>query len=222
MPAGQMTANFFRILYVVFFVFSFFLVLFSFQSTVPLVIIPGLFEIPIPDLFTIHLSEIFNIVDYIMLFVQELIKAFAGLAFSLVTMLASAKSTIPFIGDLDFVNLNPRGLESAIASFVDPQNNFFPHSLIEIDLENPNAILDLIADFQLFFGATTIFILLPVAVFLYKIGNSDIFYDSNLIRFIITIIVCLSMFLFVIWLIVWIFTGLNIFDLLEGFVAEFW
>lgn len=150
MPAGQMTAHLFRILYIILFVFSALLVLFSLDaSMVPLPFINPAFD----------WGQIFNITEYIMLIVQGLIQAFAGVAFSVVSLLAAAKARIPILGDANIAGVNTGGMASTIATLVDPTNGFFPHSIL--DLTDPTALIE---DFSYFLGATTILILLPIAI----------------------------------------------------------
>ncbi|MFX1514684.1 MAG: hypothetical protein ACFFC6_00100 [Promethearchaeota archaeon] len=148
MPAGQATAHFFRILYITIFVISAVLVLVSID--------PSMFDF----------AQVFNILEYIMLIVQVLIQAFAGVALSLVSMIASIIKDIPFIGDiLPFGNVQSNGYSSmvnALTAITNPENGFFPHS-------SATTITSFIEDFGNFVGATTILILLPVA-FLSGIG----------------------------------------------------
>ncbi len=142
MPSGQLTAHFFRILYIILFVFSSLLVFFSID--------PSMFDF----------GQFFNIIEYLMLFAQELLRTLAGIAFSVVLGIISIKSLIPIISDLDFGTTGTIEMSSALAQLVNPQNNFFPHS--NIDLTNPE--LNLIEDFSFFIGATAILILLPIAL----------------------------------------------------------
>ncbi|UCE12952.1 MAG: hypothetical protein JSV04_12260 [Candidatus Heimdallarchaeota archaeon] len=153
MPAGQMTAHLFRILYIILFVFSALLVLFSLDPTmVPIPFINPAFD----------WGQIFNITEWIMLIVQELIRAFAGVAFSIVSFFAVAKARIPILGDANIGGVNTGGMTTKIANLADPLNGIFPHS--SIDLTDPTVILTLIEDFSHFLGATAILILLPIAI----------------------------------------------------------
>ncbi len=143
MPAGQVTANFFRILYIIVFVFSGLLVLASID--------PSMFDF----------AQVFNILEYIVLIVEELIKVLAAAALEVVRAITSAKRNIPILGDDAFAGVAYNDMQSTIAALVNPENNFFPHSSI-----TPATF---IADFGNFFGATTILILVPIA-FLSGIG----------------------------------------------------
>ncbi len=140
MPAGQATAHFFRILYIILFVFSGLLVLASID--------PSMFDF----------TQIFNILEYIMLIVQELIKVLALAALYVVSAIASLKWNIPIIGPIiGSTGANITEMASAIATITNPENGFFPHS-------SPATTLNtFIEDFGNFFGATTILILLPIA-----------------------------------------------------------
>ncbi|MFX1285110.1 MAG: hypothetical protein ACFFB5_15725 [Promethearchaeota archaeon] len=140
MPAGQATAHFFRILYIILFVFSSLLVLASID--------PSMFDF----------TQIFNILEYIMLFVQELIPGLATVALSIVSVIASLKWNIPIIGPIiGSTGANTSGMVSVIEAITNPENGFFPHASTTTTLES------FIEDFGNFFGATTILILLPIA-----------------------------------------------------------
>jgi hypothetical protein len=139
MPAGQATAHFFRILYVIIFVFSGLLVFTSID--------PSMFDF----------QQVFNILEYIMLIVQELIRALASVALSLVSTIASNKATIPFLGDEHIDRVAYGDMLSALAAITNPENGFFPHS-------STSTIASFIEDFGNFIGATTILVLLPVAI----------------------------------------------------------
>ncbi|UCG89699.1 MAG: hypothetical protein JSU57_04285 [Candidatus Heimdallarchaeota archaeon] len=136
MPAGQATAHFFRILYIILFVFS------------------GLFVLASIDPSMFDFTQIFNILEYIMLIVQGLIEALASAALAVVATIASAKSTIPLIGSTG-ANINE--MSSTLGAIVNPANSFFPHA-------SPTTTeTKFLEDFGNFFGATTILILLPIA-----------------------------------------------------------
>lgn len=139
MPAGQNTAHFFRIIYIILFVFSSLLVLFSID--------PSMFDF----------TQVFNFLEYLMLFVQILIQTLATLAISLTRMITDLKAGIFLIGDPNYSSLNWTSISTAITSITDPLNNFFPHS-------NITDLSTLIEDFSHFFGATAILILLPIAI----------------------------------------------------------
>ncbi|MHA1972397.1 MAG: hypothetical protein ACTSW1_05380 [Candidatus Hodarchaeales archaeon] len=143
MPAGQRTAHFFRILYFSLFVFVCLLIFY-----------PGLTIDPS----IIDLTQVFKILDYIMLMVQGLVQVFGALAIQLVLVILSVKSKIPLIGDEDFGAINLSDIQTKLAQILNPSNNFLPHSTItELGEE-------VIADFFNFFGATTILVLIPIAV----------------------------------------------------------
>lgn len=106
-------------------------------------------------------TQVFKIIDYLMLFVQVLLETLTNLAINITLIIIAAKAALPFIGDPNFASLNQSGI-AQIRNLVNPLNNFFPHS--NIDLTNPQALENLITDFSAFFGATTILILLPIAI----------------------------------------------------------
>ncbi len=140
MPAGQATAHFFRILYIILFVFSGLLVLASID--------PSMFDF----------TQIFNILEYIMLIVQEMIKGLALAALTVVSVIASLKWNIPIIGPIiGSTGANITEMASAIAAITNPENGFFPHA------SSATTVDTFIEDFGNFFGATTILILLPIA-----------------------------------------------------------
>ncbi|MFW9905146.1 MAG: hypothetical protein ACFFFH_12480 [Candidatus Thorarchaeota archaeon] len=139
MPAGQATAHFFRILYIIIFVFSGLLVFSSID--------PSMFDF----------QQVFNILEYVMLIVQELIKVLALVALSIVYTIASSKKDILIIGDTNFGRIASGDMQSALTAITDPVNGFFPHS-------STTTIATFIEDFGNFIGATTILILLPVAI----------------------------------------------------------
>ncbi|MFX0205181.1 MAG: hypothetical protein ACFFDT_04285 [Candidatus Hodarchaeota archaeon] len=139
MPAGQATAHFFRILYIIIFVFSGLLVFTSID--------PSMFDF----------QQVFNILEYIMLIVQVLIQALALVALSIVSTIASVKKDIPFLGDTNFTGVAYGDMQSALLAITNPENGFFPHSSTE-------TIATFIEDIGNFIGATTILILLPVAI----------------------------------------------------------
>jgi hypothetical protein len=151
MPAGQATAHFFRILYIIVFVFSCLLII-----GIPIPIDNPILATSIdPTMF--DFAQAFNILEYVMLIVQELIRALAGVALTLVATIASAKKGILFIGDSNFGGVALGDMQTALAAIVNPANGFFPHSGV-------TNIATFLEDFGNFFGATTILILLPVAL----------------------------------------------------------
>ncbi|MFX0172966.1 MAG: hypothetical protein ACFE9L_13720 [Candidatus Hodarchaeota archaeon] len=159
MPATQRTAHFFRIIYIILFVFATLLVIgippidFGFFSTPSILVTsidPSMFEF----------SQVFSILDYILLIVQSIILGLGSLALIVTFSISSTLSNIPIIGDIFFTATNTSASEmlSLINTLLDPNNSFFPHSSITPDP------LTLIADFSHFFGATAILILLPIAL----------------------------------------------------------
>jgi hypothetical protein len=144
MPTGQRIAHLFRILYIIIFVFSALLVFASID--------PSMFDF----------TQVFNILEYIMLIVQELIRALAEVALMIVSSIASAKKNIFLIGDPKFNRVNTGGMVTTLRAITDPVNGFFPHSTF--DLTDPTVMAELIPNFLNFLGATTILILLPVAL----------------------------------------------------------
>ena len=138
MPAGQTTAHIFRILYIIIFVFSGLLVFVSID--------PSMFDF----------QQVFNIFEYVMLIVQELITLLAVVALSIVASIASSKRTIPFLGDANFSGVATEDMRTALLAITNPENGFFPHST--------TTWITFIEDFGNFVGATTILILLPVAI----------------------------------------------------------
>jgi hypothetical protein len=139
MPAGQATAHFFRILYIIVFVFSGLLVFTSID--------PSMFDF----------QQVFNILEYIMLIVQELIRALSLVVLSIVYTIASSKKDIPFLGDTNFARVAYGDMQSALNAITNPENGFFPHS-------STTTIAAFIEDIGNFIGATTILVLLPVAI----------------------------------------------------------
>ncbi len=151
MPAGQATAHFFRILYIIIFVFSCLLII-----GIPIPIDNPILATSIdPTMF--DFAQAFNILEYVMLIVQELIGALAGLALALVSTIASSKQNIFLLGDEFFERVAYSEMQSSLAAIVNPVNGFFPHSSV-------TNIATFLEDFGNFFGATTILILLPVAL----------------------------------------------------------
>ncbi|MHA2408368.1 MAG: hypothetical protein ACXACA_08365, partial [Candidatus Ranarchaeia archaeon] len=151
MPAGQQTAHFFRILYIILFVFASLLVI-----GIPIPIESPILVTSIdPSMF--DFTKVLNLFEYVMIIIQESIKALAGVAFTVVQTITSAKAGIPFLGDGAYAQVDQGGMSSTIAAFVNPANNFFPHS-------NITDIATLIEDFGNFFGATAILILVPIAL----------------------------------------------------------
>ncbi len=138
MPAGQMTAHFFRILYIILFVFSTLWVFISID--------PSMFDF----------SQVFNILEYIMLIVQGLVMVMASVAFSIASSITTVKGNIPIIGNL-LGGADVSGMSSTIEALVNPDNKFFPHSTTT----TPEKFIE---DFGNFFGATAILILLPIAI----------------------------------------------------------
>jgi hypothetical protein len=145
MASSQTTAHFFRVIYIILFVFSGLLVIANIH----------------PDMF--DFTKLFEILDYLTLFIQEGVKMMGSVAYSITLAILSAKSNIPFIGDEAFGAINNADIVTMLSSILDPINSFYPHSTIIID---PASI---ITDFSIFFGATAILILIPIA-FLSGIG----------------------------------------------------
>lgn len=151
MPAGQTTAHLFRILYIIVFVFSCLLII-----GIPIPIDNPILATSIdPTMF--DFTQVFNILEYIMLIVQILIETLALAALTLVSVIAANKKDIFLIGDSNFGNVALGEMQSTLTAIVNPENGFFPHS-------NATNIATLLEDFGNFFGATTILILLPVAI----------------------------------------------------------
>ncbi|MFX0014687.1 MAG: hypothetical protein ACFFB2_06055 [Promethearchaeota archaeon] len=151
MPAGQTTAHFFRILYIIVFVFSCLLVI-----GIPIPIDNPILATSIdPSMF--DFTQVFNILEYIMIIVEVLIQGFASVAFQVVSIIASSKQDIFLIGDQFFERVDSGDMMTTLTAIVNPENGFFPHSsAITLDT--------FLEDFGNFFGATTILILLPVAI----------------------------------------------------------
>ena len=145
MATSQSAAYFFRVVYIVLFVFSGYLVIFSID--------PAMFDF----------TKVFEILNYIMLIVQALVSAMGGVAKIITNSILSGKASIPilgnFIGDPSLSTINVGDIEQMLASIFNPVNGFFPHSTIDL------AQVDIIQDFSIFIGATTILILLPIAFF---------------------------------------------------------
>ena len=145
MATSQTTAHFFRIIYIILFVFSGLLVVVNIDS--------AMFDF----------TKLFEFLDYLTLFVQEVVRLMGGIAYSITIAILSAISKIPIIGDDSFGAINAGDISTMLAGILDPLNGFYPHSTITIDPAN------LITDFSIFFGATAILILIPIA-FLSGIG----------------------------------------------------
>jgi len=143
MPAGQRTAHFFRILYFSLFIFACLLIFF-----------PGLTIDPS----IIDVSQVFKILDYIMIIVQLLVSLLGTLVIQITYSLLSVKSRLPFIGDLAFGAIDGSDIQTQISALLNPQNNLFPHSSIATIGE------EVITDLFNFFGATIILILIPIAI----------------------------------------------------------
>ncbi len=151
MPAGQQTAHFFRILYIILFVFASILVI-----GIPIPIESPILVTSIdPSMF--DFNKVLNLFEYVMIIIQEITRALASVAFTIVQTITSAKAGIPILGDASYAQVDRAGMSSTIASLVNPANNFFPHS-------NITDIATLIEDFGNFFGATAILILVPIAL----------------------------------------------------------
>jgi hypothetical protein len=101
-------------------------------------------------------QQVFNIFEYVMLIVQDLIRVLALAALGLVATIASSKKNIPFIGDTNFGGVQYPDMQTALDAITNPENGFFPHST--------TTWLSFIEDFGNFVGATTILVLLPVAI----------------------------------------------------------
>jgi len=145
MASSQTTAHFFRVIYIILFVFS------------------GLLVVTNIDSAMFDFTKLFEILDYLTLFIQEGVKMMGSVAYSITIAILSAKSNIPIIGDTNFGGINNNDILTMLSSILDPLNSFYPHSTIIIDPVN------IITDFSIFFGATAILILIPIA-FLSGIG----------------------------------------------------
>ncbi|MHA2136823.1 MAG: hypothetical protein ACW98G_02975 [Candidatus Hodarchaeales archaeon] len=145
MATSQSAAYFFRIIYVVLFIFSGYLVIASID--------PAMFDF----------TKVFEILNYIMLIVQGLISALGGIAKIITNSILSGKASIPIlgsiIGDPSLGTINVGDIEQMLAAIFNPSNGFFPHSTIDL------TTVDIIQDFSIFIGATAILFLLPVAFF---------------------------------------------------------
>ena len=156
MPAGERAALFFRMSYLFLFVITAsWLFLYSFLELIG--INPSILQFlglePVFDPSMFDFTQVFNIVEYIMLLVQVLIEGVANVAFLIVVTLANAIGSIPIIGEManaDFVSM-----QSNIQNLVSHTNNFFPHSTIT----DPTTFIE---DFGNFIGATAILILMPI------------------------------------------------------------
>ncbi|MCK4848704.1 MAG: hypothetical protein KAT16_06765 [Candidatus Heimdallarchaeota archaeon] len=145
MASSQTTAHFFRVIYIILFVFSGLLVVVNIDS--------AMFDF----------TKLLEFLDYLTLLVQEGVRMMGGVAYSITLAILSVKSKIPFIGDEAFAAINHADIVTMLSSILDPLNSFYPHSTITIDP------LNIITDFSTFFGATAILILIPIA-FLSGIG----------------------------------------------------
>lgn len=145
MASSQATAQFFRVIYIILFVFS------------------GLLVIANIDSAMFDFTKLFEILDYLTLFVQEGVGMMGGVAYGITIAILSAKSNIPIIGDESFGAINTGDISTMLSGILDPLNSFYPHSTIIIDPAN------IITDISIFFGATAILILIPIA-FLSGIG----------------------------------------------------
>ncbi|PWI49740.1 hypothetical protein CEE45_01025 [Candidatus Heimdallarchaeota archaeon B3_Heim] len=145
MATNQSAAYFFRVIYMVLFIFSGFLVISSIDS--------AMFDF----------AKVFEILNYVMLIVQGIVSAMGEIAKLITNYILSVKASIPYlgniIGDPSLGTLNIVDIEQTLASIFNPDNGFYPHSTIDL------AEVDIIQEFSIFFGATTILILLPIAFF---------------------------------------------------------
>ncbi|MHA1976048.1 MAG: hypothetical protein ACW98I_03990 [Candidatus Hodarchaeales archaeon] len=141
MATSQSAAYFFRVIYIILFVFSGALVIFSIDS--------AMFDF----------TKVFEILNYILLIVEGIVTAMGGIAKIITNTILSGKSTIPFLGDSSLGTLNIADIEQILAGIFNPDNGFYPHSTIDLTQ------VDIISDFSIFIGATTILILLPIAFF---------------------------------------------------------
>ncbi|MHA1940872.1 MAG: hypothetical protein ACXACP_00920 [Candidatus Hodarchaeales archaeon] len=140
MATSQNTANFFRLIYIILFAFSGFLVLLSID--------PAMFEF----------REVLDFLDYLTLIVQAGVSAMGGIAKSITFAILSGKSGIPILGDGNIGGINVGDIDQMLAGIFSEENGFFPHSTLAADA-------DIIKKFSIFIGATTILILLPIAFF---------------------------------------------------------
>ena len=145
MATSQTTAQFFRVIYIILFVFS------------------GLLVVTNIDSAMFDFTKLFEILDYLTLFVQEGVRLMGGIAYSITIAILSALSRIPEIGDDSFRLINISDISTMLVGILDPLNSFYPHSTLVIDPAN------LITDISNFFGATAILILIPIA-FLSGVG----------------------------------------------------
>ena len=137
MATSQSTAQFFRVIYIILFVFS------------------GLLVITNIDSAMFDFTKLFEILDYLTLFIQEGVRMMGGVAYGIALALLSTISRIPIIGDAGVPNTGD--ISTMLSGILDPLNSFYPHSTIIIDP------LNIILDFFIFFGATAILILIPIA-----------------------------------------------------------
>ncbi|MFW9856488.1 MAG: hypothetical protein ACFFFG_15660 [Candidatus Thorarchaeota archaeon] len=151
MEASELTANIFRSLYFALFCFSAILVFFSID--------PSMFDF----------SNVFGILEWLALLVQSAVWATGVVALIIVNAFLTLKSQIPILGSLPLIgdpNFGALQYGEAYGTIIDgifsPANYFFPHS--NIDISDPAVIGTVIEDFLNFAGATTILILLPIAL----------------------------------------------------------
>jgi len=145
MASSQTTAHFFRVIYIILFVFS------------------GLLVVANIDSAMFDFTKLFEMLDYLTLLVQEGVKLMGSVAYSITLLILSAKQNIPFIGDSALNVINNTDIIAMLSGILNPINSFYPHSTINLEQVN------IITDFSNFFGATAILILIPIA-FLSGIG----------------------------------------------------
>ncbi len=141
MATSQSAAYFFRVVYIILFIFSGFLVLSSID--------PAMFDF----------TKVFEILNYLLLIVQGLVSALGGVAKIITNIILSGKTAIPFLGDPSLGTINVTDIEQMLVSIFNPANGFFPHSTLDL------AQADIITDVSVFIGATIILVLLPIAFF---------------------------------------------------------
>ncbi len=141
MATSQSAAYFFRVVYIILFVFSGFLVISSID----------------PEMF--DFTNVFEILNYLLLIVQGAVSAMGEVAKMITNTILSRKSAIPLLGDTSLGTINVADIDIMLDSIFDPNNGFYPHSTIDLTK------VDIIKEFSIFIGATTILLLLPIAFF---------------------------------------------------------
>ena len=104
MATSQTTAHFFRVIYIILFVFAGLLVVANIH----------------PDMF--DFTKLLQILDYLTLLIQEGVKMMGSVAYSITLALLSAKSKIPFIKNNTFraVSLLPLSTKIEITALTSP------------------------------------------------------------------------------------------------------